>query len=130
MYKINKATGELIFPDGFTLLPPYNDERYYEYAKWVHDGNSPEEIEDNSWLALEDVEVTPYQAREAMDQMEVMDEVQALLDDPATPRSIKTKFEYTLSFRRNDDAVIMMAQILGWSAQRLNELFALAKTLQ
>lgn len=44
MYKIDTQTDEIIFPDGFRLAPPYEDERYQEYAAWVHAGNEPETV--------------------------------------------------------------------------------------
>lgn len=46
MYKINQITGDIIFPDGYILPIPYEDEgnRYQEYAEWVKAGNSPELI--------------------------------------------------------------------------------------
>lgn len=42
MYKIERETGDIIFPDGFRLPVPYEDERYLEYAAWVQAGNEPE----------------------------------------------------------------------------------------
>lgn len=44
MYKIT-TEGVIIFPDGFELGVPYEDERYLEYAAWVHAGNEPEVID-------------------------------------------------------------------------------------
>lgn len=41
MYKLTPE-GTIIFPDGFTLGVPYEDERYQEYAAWVQAGNEPE----------------------------------------------------------------------------------------
>ena len=45
MYKIDLATDEIVFPDGFRLAPPYDDPRYMDYAAWVQQGNEPELIE-------------------------------------------------------------------------------------
>lgn len=42
MYKIEREKGDIIFPDGFRLPVPYEDERYLEYAAWVQAGNEPE----------------------------------------------------------------------------------------
>lgn len=130
MYQIHAKTGVIVFPDGFELAPPYDSPRYLEYATWVSKGNTPEEIESNSMLADEDIEVSPYQARTALDAMGVYDTVLALMAHKDTPRAIKIKWEFTLSFRRNDDAVIMMAVLLKWTKQFLDELFALAKTVK
>jgi hypothetical protein len=46
MFKITKD-GDIIFPDGYVLSVPYEDEnnRYLEYAAWVQAGNVPEVIE-------------------------------------------------------------------------------------
>lgn len=129
-FKVDKLTGAIHFPDGFILPAPYDHERYFEYVEWIGKGNSPEEIESNTMLADEDIEVSPYQARTALDAMGVYDTVLALMAHKDTPRAIKIKWEFTLSFRRNDDAVIMMAVLLKWTKQFLDELFALAKTIK
>lgn len=44
MYRLNSANGDIHSPDGFALACPYDDadNRYQEYAKWVHAGNDPE----------------------------------------------------------------------------------------
>lgn len=130
MYKINKSNGAIVFPDGFELLPPYNDARYYEYAEWVGKGNSPEEIEVDSLLSENNIEVKPDQARNALDAKGVLDDVIALMSNPATPRFVKTKFEYTLSFARNDESVIAMAKLLKWDKVFLDELFELAASIE
>jgi len=130
MYKINQSNGAIIFPDKFELLPPYNDGRYLEYAAWVHDGNSPEEIEGDSLLAVEDIEVAPAQARLALAELGVYDDVLGLMADPSTPKAVKIKWEFTLSFMRNDPSVILMAKILKWDKKFLDELFEFAQTIK
>lgn len=52
MYKVNKDNGDIHFPDGFVLSVPYQDDRYLEYAAWVHAGNEPELITDAEAEAL------------------------------------------------------------------------------
>lgn len=128
-FKIDKFSGAIIFLDGFQLLPPYDHERYFEYVAWVAAGNSPTEVEGDSLLAAIDIEVKPDQARNALDALGLYDAVLALMADPSTPRAIKIKWEFTLSFRRNDPSIIMMAKILGWDKAKLDEIFNLAKTL-
>jgi hypothetical protein len=46
MYQVNSTNGDIHFPDGFVLACPYedNDNRYQEYASWMHAGNEPELI--------------------------------------------------------------------------------------
>lgn len=130
MFSIDTASGVIHFPDGFQLPPPYESERYFEYAAWVSAGNSPAEIQVPSLLAAEDVEVRPDQARIALSVMGVYENVLALMANPVAPVEIKIKWEFTLSFRRNDPTVIAMAETLQWSKQFLDELFALAQTIQ
>lgn len=49
LYQIVVSTGKIIFPDGFTLEPPYESERYMEYADWViNQGNFPDHIEEET----------------------------------------------------------------------------------
>lgn len=129
-YQLDTVSGSITFPDGFELLPPYEHERYFEYAEWVGKGNSPEEIAVDSLLSENNIEVKPDQARNALDAKGVLDAVIALMDSPETPRFVKTKFEYTLSFSRNDDSVIAMAKLLKWNKEFLDDLFVLASTLK
>lgn len=130
MFKVHASTGVIVFSDGFELAPPYDHPRYLEYAAWVVAGNTAEEIESSSMLAADDIEVEPYQARAALDSLGLYDVVLALMAHKDTPRTIKIKWEFTLAFRRNDATVIQMAEILGWNADLLDSIFALAKTLK
>ena len=127
MYKIEKQTGIIHFPDGFTLSPPYEDARYLEYAEWVTEGNSPEEVDVLTLFAEIDVEVRPDQARNALDELGLMTEVMALINNPATPKWIRTKFEYTTVFRRNDPALLTMAELMKWDKAKLDLVFEVAK---
>lgn len=129
-FQLDAVSGLIIFPDGFELAPPYESPRYLEYAAWVSEGNNPTVVGSNPLLSTIDTEVTPAQARTALDDMGLYDTVLGLMADPATPRSIKIKWEFTLSFRRNDPAVIMMAQILGWDASVLDDLFTRAADIR
>ena len=129
MFSVNKRTGDILFPDGFTLPPPYNHERYFEYVDWVNAGNSPDEIESDDLLAEVDVEVTAAQARIALDSFGVYELVQGIVNHPDTPQSVKIKFEYTTTFRRNDPALLMIASKLEWGREKLDELFAFAKSV-
>ena len=129
MYTIVSKTGAINFPDGFVLKPPYDDPRYQEYAAWVQEGNSPQEIVSNSLEGLVNTVVKPDKARIAMSRLNVYPTVLALLANENTPLEIQLQFEYTDSFARNDPAVLLMAGILGWKGEFLDELFALADSI-
>ena len=129
MYTITTKTGAINFPDGFVLLPPYEHPRYQEYAAWIHAGNSPEEVVSNTLEGAVNTIVKPDKARIAMARLNVYATVQALLSSENTPIEIQLKFEYTDSFARNDPAVLLMAGILGWNGEFLDELFALAESI-
>ena len=131
MYKINKTNGAIVFLDGFELLPPYLDERYYEYAAWVQAGNSPEEIEVNSLEGSENISVSPYQARAAMIISGIYPAVLEILADENTPELIRVKFEYATEFKRNDVAVLMLAGLIeGMTKEGLDLLFKQAQNIE
>lgn len=124
MYSICKSTGEIRFPDGFILPPPYENPRYSEYADWVLQGNSPEEIE-----PVFDIVVTTYQAKAALELAGKYDEVEAFIALDTTDRITKLKWEYK-DFKRSDPAVIEIGKALRMTDKELDDLFRLAATIE
>lgn len=129
MYSIHPRTSAITFPDGYVLNPPYDDPRYLEYATWINSGNTPGETPHDPYIAVVDVSVNPDQARTALHALGLYTEVQSLMYEASTPVPINIKWEFTPVFRRNDPTIIMMAKILDWTPQQLDDVFNLAKTL-
>ena len=129
MYKVDKGSGAIHFPDEFILNPPYESERYYEYAAWVQAGNSPEEIEGESMLAEEDIEVRSAQAKIALVHYNMYDTVKQLMAEPTTSQEVKLKWEYETVFKRNDPVVMELAGLLKLTPEQLTALFQYAKLI-
>lgn len=72
---------------------------------------------------LDDLEVDPIQAREAIRRAGLMPQVEALIDDPETPALVKSAWEYALKFKRQSPTILVVAQALGWTDEQLDALF-------
>lgn len=70
--------------------------------------------------------VTPRQARLALLQATLLDEVELLL---ANDKAMKIWWEYSLDIERNHEYIVMMGMALGLTATQLDDLFVLATTL-
>lgn len=72
---------------------------------------------------LDDLEVDPIQAREAIRRAGLLPQVEALIADPETPPLVKSAWEYALSFKRQSPTILAVAQALGWTDEQLDALF-------
>ena len=72
---------------------------------------------------LDDLEVYPIQAREAIRRAGLMPQVEALIADPETPALVKSAWEYALKFKRQSPTILAVAQALGWTDEQLDALF-------
>lgn len=71
---------------------------------------------------------TARQLRLALLDMELLDDVEALMADPSTPRAVKIEWEYANEFDANNQLVVAFAAALQKSSEDVNRLFALAAT--
>lgn len=77
-------------------------------------------------------DVTPRQMRQALILSGVtMQQIEDALDAlPESTKSLaKVEWEYSLAFQRNRPLVAQVAQLLGWTSEQLDNLWAFAKTL-
>ena len=72
---------------------------------------------------LDDLEVDPIQAREAIRRAGLLPQVEALIADPTTPALVKSAWEYALKFKRQSPTILAVAQALGWTDEQLDALF-------
>ena len=70
--------------------------------------------------------VTPRQARLALLQVGLLDEVEAML---ANDKAMQIWWEYSLSVERNNEHVTAMATALNMTDEEMDELFMLAGSL-
>lgn len=82
-------------------------------------------------------EVTRFQARAALyetvdesDGQRLFDKVEAIMANPTTPMLYKLAWQDASSFRRMSPTALAIGQLLGRSAEQLDQLFLLAKTIE
>lgn len=71
-------------------------------------------------------EVTRFQARAALYQFGLLDDVEAAIADPATDMMLKLAWQDALSFKRTSSFVLGMAAKLGLTEEQLDALFIAA----
>lgn len=74
--------------------------------------------------------VSRFQARAALHLAGLLDEVQALMDDPATDKLAKLAWQDAQDFRRISPTVLGMGAALGWSDAQLDQLFITAAGIE
>lgn len=76
------------------------------------------------------IEVTAFQAHAAIARTGLYDDVTAIMEDANTPLEVKLAWNKAQSFKRLSPTVTMMAQALGLPEEQLDDLFALAATIE
>ena len=67
--------------------------------------------------------VTAFQAKAALLQADLLDDVEAMMTDPATPRIVKLAWAEALTFERQSPTVVAMGSALGLSDAQLDAMF-------
>lgn len=70
--------------------------------------------------------VSPFQAKAALDSWQMLDTVEAMMADPATPRITRMAWQEAQEFRRTSPTVLQMGAALGLTDAQLDELFVIA----
>jgi len=73
---------------------------------------------------------TRYQARAALFDAGMLDDVEALMEDPETDRYIRLMWAEKANMQRTHDAVVAMASQLGWSPAETDNLFRAAMQVE
>ena len=123
MYKIELYSGIIHTPDGVPLNPPYKGSLYDQYLAWIALGNKPIELDDSTVA----IDVTPFQAKEALARAGLLDRVNEILNSLDTDPSILRKWQETLVFRSTDAFVIKLAAMIPVTHTQLLGLFKVAK---
>lgn len=87
---------------------------------------APETIE--QWRAR--ASVSRFQARAALHLAGLLDQVQALMDNPATDPLARLAWQDAQEFRRSSPTVLSMGAALGMTDPQLDQLFTQAATIQ
>lgn len=75
-------------------------------------------------------EVTPYKAKMALADAGLLDSVEALMADPATPLRTRLAWKEALGFERHSDMILSAAALLGLSDAQLDALFVAASQIK
>ena len=67
--------------------------------------------------------VTAFQAKAALLQADLLDDVENMMADPATPRIVKLAWTEALTFERQSPTVVAMGSALGLTDEQLDALF-------
>ena len=70
--------------------------------------------------------VTPFQAKAALLNADLLDDIEALMADPAADRLIVLAWNNAITFERLSPMVAGIAAALGWTDEELDDLFAAA----
>lgn len=119
-YEILNATGEVInrIVADLDFVETHYPGRYRELADFTAQPTAVPQI------------VTPFQAKAALLLQGLLDDVEALVSDPATDPLVKLAWTTALEFRRASPSILGMAQAMGWSDAQLDDLFTLAATIE
>ncbi len=79
---------------------------------------------------MDELIVTPIQAREAIRRAGLLSAVEAFIDDPATDPLTKSAWEYATEFKRTSPTILVVAQAMGWTDEQLDELFYTASNIK
>lgn len=94
-----------------------NEHHRWDGEKWVEDADAKLAAE---WEAMV---LTRYQARAALLNAGLLDDVEALMADAETPREIVLMWQHKERIRRTHEATVQMAGALGWTDEQLDDLF-------
>lgn len=78
----------------------------------------------------ERIEVTAFQAQAALARSGKYDAILKIMESTDTPLEMKLAWNKAQSFKRLSPTVLAMAQLLQLSESQLDDLFALAKTIE
>jgi hypothetical protein len=67
--------------------------------------------------------VTPLQAKAALLQAGLLDDVEAIISDPSTDRMVVLAWNNALEYRRLSPMITGLTSVLGWSDEQLDGLF-------
>ena len=128
MFKLNSLTGEITFPDGFVLAPPYDSERYMEYAAFVQGGGVAEVVFMQP-IAPVPESVSRFQMRAALWMMNVFDDVEAYMALESTDMVARLAWAGAQDFRRDGVFVMSVLKLLEINDAQADDLFRFASTI-
>lgn len=93
---------------------------------WAVDDATPEEITQRIEQKRQAMVVTPFQAKAALLDADLLDDIEAMMADPLADRTVVLAWNNVPEFRRLSPMVAGIASALGWSDEQLDDLFLAA----
>jgi hypothetical protein len=109
----------------------------YSTLQWFSEGEPPSEAEIRAFSGEVDLEfarfrmrVTPLQFRMALYDAGLLDECEAIVADPATPKAARLAWEYAITIERNNPFIDQFATVLGLTHEQVDAVFEAAAQIQ
>ena len=93
---------------------------------WAVEEATPEEIAQRLEQKRQSMNVTPFQAKAALLDADLLDDIEALIADPLTDRVVVLAWNNAIQFERLSPMVAGIAAALGWTDEQLDGLFEAA----
>jgi hypothetical protein len=123
MYQLTQVPGIVRRGDAFIPADPLNAD-YQQYLAWIAAGNTPE-----PYVAppapIPQV-VSRFQALEALDDAGLVEPIELIMANPATPRRARRAWNEAVEFRRDSPTVLSIGATLGLTSEQLDALFVSA----
>ena len=94
--------------------------------QWAVSELSAAEVDAALQAAREAMVVTPFQAKAALLDADLLDDIEALMADPLTDRVVVLAWNNAIQFERLSPMVAGIAAALGWTDEQLDTLFEAA----
>lgn len=90
---------------------------------WVVTDKTPEEIAAELDLWRQSTFCTPFQGRMALSNADYLSQVEAIINDPNTPKETKIAWEYAIEWKRMSPMIVNLASTLGMTDEEVDQLF-------
>ena len=98
--------------------------------QWAVRDLTPDELAARRQTQRESMVISRFQGEAALYQAGLLDDVEALIADPATDPLVKIAWNRVTEFRRLSPMIAGIAQALGWTDEQLDQLFETAAGIE
>ena len=116
-------------PAGYTLLKPESTAYDWDGEAWVLNKSKQAELDEAARKASMPQTVTIRQAKRALLQVELLDDVEAIMSSDSVPRALKIDWENATEVKREWVESSGLMQALGMDDEKLDQLFILASSM-